>query len=430
MRNRSLAVYLAGGLVVACMWAVGCQPEVGGQPAADAGVEGDVATEDDGGDEDVSTVTGPPELITTNGASLDGKIPGNALWRVEVDASAGDVIQMYFRKNSSAAWDPTMTLNRKNSSGTWERVAWSDPEGTEDAHIPYQDSELESGWEFWNAGDYELVLENRSSVAGEYEFELNCLSGPCRGDIEDLDGDGIPDDEDNCPSIPNTEQNDADEDGVGDPCDPDEGVNPFADYYDGELEEALRSDHAGHKQLSYREARFRIFSEIDNRGGEVEGAYTGQTIVTSGIPDPSQFNTEHTWPQSRGGDEDGAKSDIHHLFPVAAEANSRRLAHRFGNVTSPTWESGGSKLGENDNGSTVFEPRDVHKGDVARAMFYVATIYQMDIPPAEESALRGWHEQDEVSAKERRRNRAIDRVQNSRNRYVDYPGLVEQVADF
>ena len=36
---------------------------------------------------------------------------------------------------------------------------------------------------------------------------------------DDLDGDGVPDDVDNCPSIPNADQHDSDEDSVGDLCD-------------------------------------------------------------------------------------------------------------------------------------------------------------------------------------------------------------------
>jgi hypothetical protein len=45
------------------------------------------------------------------------------------------------------------------------------------------------------------------------------LASPWPGYVEDSDGDGIPDDQDNCPSMPNADQVDADGDGMGDVCD-------------------------------------------------------------------------------------------------------------------------------------------------------------------------------------------------------------------
>jgi hypothetical protein len=64
-------------------------------------------------------------------------------------------------------------------------------------------------------------------------------------DSDDTDLDGIPDDTDNCPSVPNPDQADVDNDGTGDlcdvcPADPDDGCNP-----DGSAAEEIPADQGG-----------------------------------------------------------------------------------------------------------------------------------------------------------------------------------------
>lgn len=65
---------------------------------------------------------------------------------------------------------------------------------------------------------------------GAYEFQVTC-----KGFGDDCDGDGLPDDADNCPDVHNPEQADYDDDGTGDDCDDDaddDGVLNDADGCD------------------------------------------------------------------------------------------------------------------------------------------------------------------------------------------------------
>jgi hypothetical protein len=201
--------------------------------------------------------------------------------------------------------------------------------------------------------------------------------------------------------------------------------------------EALKSQLAAlvsvQDPLSYDAARQAMYGSLDNVNGWVECVYTGLQVETSGIPDPAIMNTEHTWPQSYGA-EGEARSDLHHLFPADAWINSSRGNLPFGEVvvSSGGYPIGGSDRGSNAQGQTVFEPRDAHKGDCARAVMYFALRYGnrsgfLDMA-AQEGVLRAWHGQDAVSNKERTRNNGIEALQHNRNPFIDQPGLLLRMA--
>ena len=103
------------------------------------------------------------------------------------------------------------------------------------------------------------------------------------------------------------------------------------------------------------------------------------------------FNREHIWPKSHGFNNEGASNggalgDPHHLWAGQGHANNIHSNYFYGYVnTSSTYTDCGSSyatVAGNYKGTsktigsgTVFEPQDSDKGDIARAVFYMAARY-------------------------------------------------------
>lgn len=408
---RALAEYVREeGMVGAC---------------GDAVVQTGIESCDDGNQrsgDGCSSVCGPDvrHVMGHEPIEMTGALEARQVSSFEVELEEGDTIVAHLNQRKGISWDPALEIH---SGGT--RVMYSHASGGEDAHLPYRDDELDDGLRLRESGIYTIIYENRSDVRGEFELTIACIDGPCSL-MKDLDADGVADREDNCRATPNPKQLDGDADSIGDACDLDAGFDRFEGSWDGELEEAIREANRPFRTASYGSARLFMFSELDNRGGSVFCAYTGWSLMTEQIPDHTVMNTEHVWPQSQ----DGPESDLHHLFPTRSDANSRRGSYPFGTVSEPTWEKGGAALGYDGAGAVVWEPRDEVKGDVARAMFYVAVNYGHDIDDAQERVLRAWSELDPPNAAERVRNQQIANFQGSRNHFVDQPSLADRIADF
>lgn len=63
----------------------------------------------------------------------------------------------------------------------------------------------------------------------------------------------------------------------------------------------------------------------------------------------------------------------------------------------------------------AFEPRNEHKGNVARTLFYFAVRYDRPLRPWQEKALRGWNALDPPDADEVARTNNIELVDGTRN---------------
>ncbi len=208
--------------------------------------------------------------------------------------------------------------------------------------------------------------------------------------------------------------------------------------WEEDLKAALKTLLAkNYTQLGYDNARNRMFMDIDNQKvnglgantNTLECVYTGRKITgyssRSDAQTSGKFNTEHTFPQSFFSEREPMKSDLHHLFPTDETANTRRSNYPFGEVSNPTWQEGGSK------GRTgLFEPRDEHKGNAARALFYFVTRYEDygGHVKVQEETLRRWMFTDTVDAAERQRNNDIFSYQKNRNPFIDHPEFLQRIS--
>jgi len=193
--------------------------------------------------------------------------------------------------------------------------------------------------------------------------------------------------------------------------------------------------------LTYKEARNFMFGELDNVNDSIYGVYTHDVIyVNHNSNDPKGdaydkgFNTEHTFPQSLGAT-GNAKSDLHHLFPTRTDVNGDRGHLPFAEIIdtqTDNWyyknqeihyipNSNIDEYSELDLNNT-FEPREAHKGNVARAIMYFYTIYKDQASSSffegMKPTLCAWHYEDAVDQQEWDRTMGIKTKQGNANPFV------------
>jgi hypothetical protein len=216
-----------------------------------------------------------------------------------------------------------------------------------------------------------------------------------------------------------------------------EGYRSCENLRNEDLKDELHNLCSKHTALGYGGARKYMYSYVDVIDGRIEGVYTGKFFAPQSAGSNERegtrgfMNCEHTWPQSFFNKQEPQRSDIWHLYPTDSDANGRRSSYPFGVVVgTPKWQEGGSKLGNGANGKTVFEPRDCHKGNVARSLFYFSVAYNDPIDALQEATLRKWHTQDPVDDNERERANRIEKKQKNRNPFIDHPEYVERINNF
>ncbi len=202
-----------------------------------------------------------------------------------------------------------------------------------------------------------------------------------------------------------------------------------------ELRASLKAAYRPASLGNYSAAQDLLMGTIDRVtvGGQdgVIGVYTGLFVPFDCLPscDPNTdigngysltgigLNTEHTWPQSLLSGDPGPKSDLHHLYAAQVGVNNDRANFQFGEVPdtqTSRWYRGAppytqttpptSNIDEYSEllSGTRFEPREDHKGNVARAIFYMRTIWDGQVTTsffsdAQARDLYRWHYQDPIT---------------------------------
>lgn len=196
---------------------------------------------------------------------------------------------------------------------------------------------------------------------------------------------------------------------------------------------------------NYAGTMVNLFEARDTTNGQktITCAYSGERIVYSPPFDwtNNDFSREHTychnWMPTNPADnpEKPEYNDQHHLYPTKqTDVNAERSNYPLGEVITiqNTYLLG--KSGLDANGRKVYEPRDEHKGNAARAIMYVAACYntvsgnnwQFRNPISatinyaqDQEVLKAWHYLDPPDSYEISRNDFLDSLQGNRNPFID-----------
>lgn len=185
--------------------------------------------------------------------------------------------------------------------------------------------------------------------------------------------------------------------------------------------------------INYTNARYLMYTKIYKDNNETQCVYSNFKLYNlTSIPNPTNMNCEHIWPQSKFSNFDNKyqKVDLHHLRPCKSRINSIRGNNPLGEVITIDKYLDGSYYGFDSNGKITFEPKDESKGNIARSIFYFSIRYKIRIDNEYEDLYREWNDKFQVSEIEYYRNCLIEEFQGNRNPFVDHPEFINFINDF
>lgn len=191
------------------------------------------------------------------------------------------------------------------------------------------------------------------------------------------------------------------------------------------------------KLADYRKAKRLFWSRIYSDGGQA--LYSREAFAENAH---RWVNIEHVFPMSwvinniGCGDRDQCRrysdsfnlveADMHNMYPARRDLNQERGSLSFGMIKGEERKFRHYDF-EVDFKTRVIEPTLESKGNIARAMVYMADAYGLRIFGKQLRILKHWNELDPPSEREALRNDLIEAVQGNRNHFIDHPEDVESM---
>lgn len=150
-----------------------------------------------------------------------------------------------------------------------------------------------------------------------------------------------------------------------------------------------------------------------------------------------QVNAEHVFPMSWVAKDLGCgtrkqcqakstkfreiESDLHNIYPTQTHVNKARSNYRFGDISGEKRLFGQCDFEVNPK-KRVAEPTPKVRGEVARAMLYLAYQYNLSLHRKTETLMKKWDREDPPDTEEKRREKIIQREQGRENPFItQYP---------
>ncbi|MFM7079591.1 MAG: endonuclease, partial [Bacteroidota bacterium] len=231
------------------------------------------------------------------------------------------------------------------------------------------------------------------------------------------------------------------------------GINTAATTFIGDLQNRIRNPYTVVDYSLFDETMVANFAFTDTAAGKKmatcvysgeRGMYTPPFAWTPTTPFSREHTWCHSWMPSSSSTTTQEYADQHHLFVVNQNnVNGVRSNHPLGEVVNATSTYLLGSYGTDANGNLVYEPRESHKGNAARAILYMSVRYNglngldwtfnrlnnvilpsLNEDPQSLQLLLQWHSQDPPDAEEIARNDYIQSIQGNRNPFIDNPDWV------